>query len=65
MKGDPYWTTARRDDKCAGCREPIKPRERIFYYPANHRAYCARASCGERAAADFNAHVADEGCCCW
>ena len=65
MKGDPYWTTARRPDSCGDCRDPIKPGDRMFYYPSTRRAYCAKDGCGGKASRDFHAHAADDAFCCW
>ena len=64
---DPYWTTARFASRCrhsrtatpdSTCGAPIRKGDRIFYYPASRSVRCE--ACGERAAADFNAHAFDE-----
>ena len=57
-KGDPYWITARHDDECSGCHQPVKRGERAFYYPRNRTLMCR--NCGEDADARFRSEVWDE-----
>lgn len=58
--GDPYWTTARFDSDCAGCKRRIKRGERIFYYPNGRKAYCGADACGQACSAEFSAAAFDE-----
>lgn len=55
--GDPRWLYARFSSECK-CGHVIKKDERIYYYPNGKTALCK--TCGEKAAAEFNAAAQDE-----
>ena len=40
----PFWMTARYRGKCP-CGFEIKPGQRIFWYPSDHRALCRKCGC--------------------
>jgi hypothetical protein len=56
--GDPYWTQARWPGRCAKCGATFAKGASIYYYPNGRKVYFG--TCAEAAAADFNAHKADE-----
>lgn len=65
MRGDPYWLKARFPGTCGRCSDRIKKGDRVFYYSRGGTIYCEKQRCGGAASADFDAHVQDEGACCW
>ena len=58
--GDPHWMTARYPGKCdaAGCSDPIKKGDKIFYYPSSKKAYVGTHA--EANARDFSSAAQDE-----
>jgi len=57
---DPYWTTALYPCMCVRCGADIRRGARVFYYPNGKKCYCDTPRCGQAAAAEFSAMVADE-----
>ena len=56
--GDPYWTVARFNSTCKGCKARIKKGRRIFYYPRTMSVFCS--DCGAAESASFTAAAEDE-----
>jgi hypothetical protein len=50
--------TAKFPSQCR-CGNAIKKGDRMFYYPNGRTALC-QSPCGEKAAAEFQSHAADE-----
>jgi hypothetical protein len=58
---DPRWITVRfKGSACPGCKRPIQPGERAFYYPQDRSLYCDGDDCGEAASREFAARAFDE-----
>lgn len=51
VPGDPYWTCARFDSTCSGCKRPVRKGHRIFFYPKDKSVFCSE--CGKKAERDF------------
>lgn len=62
-RGDPRWIEVRFDGRCAkrGCGAAIRRGEAAFYYPNGRQLFGKPCGHGDEAAADFEAHRADEG----
>jgi hypothetical protein len=45
---------------CVRCGADIRRGARVFYYPNGKKCYCDTPRCGQAAAAEFSAMVADE-----
>jgi hypothetical protein len=56
---DPRWTVSRFQGKCAQCGRKIARGERIWFSPIGKQVLCERP-CGETAARQFYAEIADE-----
>ena len=60
-KCDPRWITVRfKGSTCAGCKRPIHPGERAFFYPEDRSIYCDSDDCGQSASRAFSARALDE-----
>ena len=55
---DPHWLAARFPGQCRKCGAAIRKGDRIYYHPLTRTVLCA--ACGEPAAAETAAAVADE-----
>lgn len=60
-KCDPRWLTVRfKGSTCAGCKRPIHPGERAFFYPEDRSLYCDGDDCGQSASREFSPRAFDE-----